>query len=144
MVALLNRFLLLVALVILFSCKSSNDCADRSKYIHGSVKFGKLIKGKYCVAKVLLDQKNGKAKIMGYVIDRISGDFLSAEVIFDEEIKLGKIANEKGFFECEVEPGKYKIQVQHVGFTTLFTKEIEIRPNTMTEMYFYLGTSIIR
>jgi len=144
MIRSIHTLLIVGTLALLFSCSSSKHCGDRSKYILGSAKFSKSIKGTYCVDKILFDQKSKKARIRGYVIDRTSGDFLAAEIIFDDKKKLGQFANENGFFESEVEPGMYKIQVQHVGFTTLMTRQVKLVPNTITEIYFYLGMNVVR
>ena len=57
-----------------------------------------------------------KITVSGYVKDSTSGEALIGAAIYIQELKKGTNANAYGFFSLTVNPGKYTLIVNYIGF----------------------------
>ena len=57
-----------------------------------------------------------KITVSGYVKDSTSGEALIGAAIYIQELKKGTNANAYGFFSLTVNPGKYTLIVNFIGF----------------------------
>jgi hypothetical protein len=128
------------------ACSTTKKCGDRENLLikksENLKDSGALtVKGKYCL-NMQRKHDEERAKVTGYVIDRRTGEYLSANInVVDTTI--GTTSNDRGYFEVLLPPGDFRFSVSHIGNTTLVTKQIDIPEKSVTEIFFYLGTTII-
>jgi hypothetical protein len=129
-------------------CATTLHCGDRDQLVLKQFKTAKgshmlTVKGKYCLNP---PSNSGQehTKVAGYVIDRRTGEFLSALVNVVATTTISTTSNEQGYFELVVLPGAFRVKVIHPGNAPLTTKPLHAPDNSRTEMVFYLGTTIIR
>ena len=67
-----------------------------------------------------------KVLLHGKVIDQLTGQILQGASIYFPELKKGAATNDKGFYQINVAPGKYIIEVSYIGYT-LQTINLEVR-----------------
>ena len=140
--------LCLIAIAITSACSTTKTCKSTTGYIkkRGNSLSGRgkiTIKATYCINSRLSDTSIVQSKVKGFVKDRMTGENLTAGLNI-VNTKIGTMCDSTGYFELTLPEGIYKFSVYNVGNSTFTTKDIKIPLNTITEIYFYLGTKIIR
>ena len=82
-----------------------------------------------------------KPQVVCFVYDRTiggNGQLPCASVKFYGGIDLERLTDLDGYIKLEIPTGKYKIQVAYMGFLTIETNYINLKPYTKTEIRFDL------
>lgn len=83
-------------------------------------------------------------KISGVVLDKNSGKPLAGVNVFFDNFQLGASTNEDGeYFILQVPPGKYTIKASMIGYATLVIKNVQVRVDLTTTVFFELTQSIM-
>lgn len=59
---------------------------------------------------------NGKATILGRIIDEETGEPIDFATCFVEETKTGAVSGKNGFFTIVLKPGKYNLTLNYMGY----------------------------
>jgi len=73
-----------------------------------------------------VSQAADKFTISGYIKDASNGEALIGATISINELMLGTVTNEYGFYSLSVAPGKYKVHFSFIGYTTV-VKEVDLQ-----------------
>lgn len=82
--------------------------------------------------------------IMGNLIDKSENCPIAGGVIYVNSPKMGTFSDSLGRYILKIRSGSYKICALCVGYATLCTKEISIKPNKIVNIDFQLGTTIVK
>ncbi len=70
-----------------------------------------------------------KYTLSGFISDRTSGESLIGAVIYADDISIGTISNEFGYYSLQLPKGIHKLSFSYLGFISE-TKEMELNNNT--------------
>ena len=59
---------------------------------------------------------NAKAKVLGRVLDELTGEPMTFVTIYIKETKTGTLSDINGFFTIALPPGKYNAQIEYMGY----------------------------
>jgi hypothetical protein len=102
------------------------------------------IKGKYCIGEIVDKPYLGRGTLLkGNVVDRNTGQGLSAIINIDQAKNLGTQSDGNGYFEIAIPAGNYQLEVIQIGKPGLKTEKLIIKGSTTIEINFFLGESKI-
>lgn len=82
--------------------------------------------------------------VEGYVYSRLDSIFLEyANITIDKKRRIGTTSNEKGYFQINVDSGKYSIECFKIGHSPEIIKNIKIDKGYRKIILFELGADII-
>jgi hypothetical protein len=141
------KYLSAFLLVSFCSCTVMRRC-DKDAYVLDAPKdLSKSrieIKGKYCIGETIEKPDLGNETLLkGNVVDRNTGQGLSAIINIDQAKNLGTQSDSDGYFEIVVLAGNYQLEVVQIGKPRLKTEKLIFKESTVVEINFFLGESKI-
>jgi hypothetical protein len=105
---------------------------------------GYRLKGTYCIEKIAVSEiLENKSQLAFNLYARIEGKKLNDGVIrLYSQTDTIKINYSEAMSRTKIPAGIYIIEAWEVGFNTMRTKKIEIRPRSEYTFNFYLGTEV--
>ena len=141
------KYLSTFLLISFCSCTVMRPC-DKGAYVLDAPKDltkGRVeIKGKYCIGETTEKPDLGNETLLkGSVVDRNTGQGLSAIINIDQAKNLGTQSDSDGYFEIAVPAGNYQLEVVQIGKPRLKTEKLVLKESTAVEINFFLGESKI-
>ena len=99
-------------------------------------------RGRYTVSTpdALDATEPARAYVVGSVVGRDGGYVVPNAVVRTADAEHSATADSLGRFRLALPPGVHVIEASYFGFVPLTTEPVEVRPHTIREIRFELGT----